>query len=386
MKKFFKLLLLLIVIILATYNIWAEMGRAKEPKTKAIIATDSKARINYVEFGIDSGKGNIIGIQPFLTVYNYSGAANFISSLRVYFEQLKKENKLTAKSIVVLPEYIGTWLVAANEKQSIYQQQSMNDAMINLVSSNLFKFMLSYYGAPAKDKTKYALFSMKGEKMAAIYEQAFSTLAKEYNCVIVAGSIALPDAFINSDGNLKVTTKGEIYNTAVVFGADGKIIPPLVKKIFPVNDEQGFSACGKADQTPIYSTKAGKMALLICADSWFPKAYTTIAGKADFIVIPSLGGIDSIWNAPWDGYNGFTAPGDVDTTEYKKITEGDAWIKYSMGKRAPASNIHYGMNVFFTGNLWDLKTEGRILVLNNDSLTVLAPSVQQGRIVNLFIR
>lgn len=285
-----------------------------------------------------------------------------------------------------MPEYIGTCLVAANEKQSIYQQQSKNDAMINLVSSNLFKFMVNYYGAPAKDKIKYALFSQKGEKMAAIYQQEFSTLAKEYNCVIVAGSIPSPDAFINSDGNLKVKTKGEIYNTAVVFGTDVKIIPPLVKKIFPVSDEQGFSACGKADQTPIYSTNAEKMALLICADSWFPKAYPTISGKADFIVIPSFGGIHSIWNAPWDGYNGFVAPADVDTTEYKKNTEVDTWIKYSMSKRTDVANIHYGMNVFFTGNLWDLKPKGKILMLNNDSLIVLAPSVQQGKIVNLFIR
>ena len=56
-----------------------------------------------------------------------------------------------------------------------------------------------------------------------------------------------------------------------------------------------------------------------------------------------------------------------------------------MGKRAPQSKIHYGMNVFFTGTLWDLKPEGRVLVLNNDSLTVLAPSINQGRIVNLYL-
>ncbi|MBC7628624.1 hypothetical protein, partial [Ferruginibacter sp.] len=76
---------------------------------------------------------------------------------------------------------------------------------------------------------------------------------------------------------------------------------------------------------------------------------------------------------------------DVDTTLYKKITKGDAWIKYSMGRRAPQSSIHYGMNVFFTGRLWDLNPEGRVLVLNNDSLTVLSPAVKQGRVVNLYL-
>ncbi len=383
MRKFLLFSGTLILAVLVIYNIWAEMGRAKEEVS--IVTPVSKNDFNYTEFGADSGKGNVIGMQPLLTPVNYSTAANFKNALYIYFDQLKKQNKLTTKSVVVLPEYIGTWLVAANEKENIYQQPTMDAAMTNLVTSNLFKFIAHYYQAPAKDKRKYALFSMKGKQMAAIYEQVFSQLAKEFNCVIVAGSIALPDAFINSEGKLEINSKGKIYNTSVVFGADGKIVPPLVKKIFPVDDEQVFSGCGKEDQTPIFSTGAGKMALLICADSWFPAAYTTVAGKVDFIVIPSLGGADSIWNAQWNGYNGFKAPADVDTSQYHKITEGDAWIKYSMGKRAPQSKIHYGMNVFFTGTLWDLKPEGRVLVLNNDSLTVLAPSINEGRIVNLYL-
>jgi predicted amidohydrolase len=371
-----------VLVLFTGYNIWAEMDRVKE---KTTVSPFYKKGLSYTEFGADSGKGNVIGIQPYLTPDNYATASNFKNILRVYFEALKEENKLTPQSVVVLPEYIGTWLVAANEKENIYHQPTMDAAMTNIVISNLFKFFVNYYRAPAKDKMKYALFSMKAKQMAAIYENTFSQLAKEFNCVIVAGSIALPDAFINKRGELEINNQDKIYNTSVVFSANGRIIPPLVKKIFPVDDEQGFSACGKTDQAPVFSTKAGKMGLLICADSWFPGAYKNIAGKADFIVIPSLGGADSIWNAPWDGYNGFKAPSDVDTTLYKKITEGDAWIKYSMGKRAPQTHIHYGMNVFFTGCLWDLKPEGRVLVLNNDSLTVLPPAVKQGRVVNLYL-
>jgi predicted amidohydrolase len=371
-----------VLILFTGYNIWAEMDRVKEKTTTSPLY---KEGLSYVEFGADSGRGNIIGMQPYLTPDNYATASNFKNILRVYFESLKEENKLTAQSVVVLPEYIGTWLVAANEKQHIYHEPTMDAAMTNIIISNLFKFVVNYYRAPAKDKMKYALFCMKAKQMASIYERTFSQLAKEFNCVIVAGSIALPDAFINTRGELEINNQGKIYNTAVVFGANGRIIPPLVKKIFPVDDEQGFSACGKTDQAPVFLTRAGKMGLLICADSWFPGAYKNIAGKADFIVIPSLGGADSIWNAPWDGYNGFKAPADVDTTLYKKITEGDAWIKYSMGRRAPQSSIHYGMNVFFTGGLWNLKPEGRVLVLNNDSLTVLSPAVKQGRVVNLYL-
>jgi len=228
---------------------------------------------------------------------------------------------------------------------------------------------------------------MKAKQMAEQYQQVFSTLAKEYNCTIVAGSIALPDASITKEGNITIKKGGKIFNTSVVFGNDGKIIPPLVKKIFPIDSENGFTQCGSKEQQPIFQTKAGKMAVLICADSWYPGAYATIAGKAEFGVVPSLGaGTDSIWLAAWNGYNGFKAPADVDTTDYKKITEGDAWKKYSMGKRAVQSNIHYGLNVFFTGTMWDMNPEGRVLILNNGSLTVLPAAKGKGRMVSLWMK
>ncbi|HLP39029.1 carbon-nitrogen hydrolase family protein [Lacibacter sp.] len=385
MKKFFIRIAIIIAVLLSAYFIWSFTGRAKEKETGWSKLPEFKARFEYVEAGIDSGKGNIIGIQPYLTATSYSTAFNFEVSLRFYFEQLKRENKLNDKSIVVLPEYIGTWLVAANEKETIYKQETIEKAMTTMVRSNLFSFLYGYLKSPAKDKSTYALFHLKAEKMAKQYQQVFSTLAKEYKCTIVAGSIALPDASINSIGNLQIKQGAPVYNTSVVFGNDGAILPPLIKKMFPIDEEQGFTSSADTAQQPVFTTKAGKMAVLICADSWYPQAYSNLTNKADFIVVPSLGGKDSVWLAAWKGYNGFTAPADVDTTDYKKISEGDAWLKYSMNNRAVQANIRQGMNVFFTGSLWDMQPQGRVLILQNDSTTVLPPAVGKGRIVCLWL-
>lgn len=57
-----------------------------------------------------------------------------------------------------------------------------------------------------------------------------------------------------------------------------------------------------------------------------------------------------------------------------------------MNKRAVQATIHQGMNVFFTGSLWNMKPEGRVLILQNDSTTVLLASVGKGRIVNLYLQ
>jgi hypothetical protein len=386
MKKFFIRIAIIIAVVLSAYFVWSFTGRAKEKESGWSKLPEFKARFEYVEAGPDSGKGNIIGIQPYLTATSYSTAFNFEVSLRFYFEQLKRENKLNDKSIVVLPEYIGTWLVAANEKETIYKQETIEKAMITMVRSNLFSFLYGYLKSPAKDKSKYAIFHLKAEKMAKQYQQVFAALAKEYKCTIVAGSIALPDASINSNGDLQIKQGAPIYNTSVIFRNDGSILPPLIKKIFPIDEELGFTASGDTAQQPVFSTKAGKMAVLICADSWYPQAYSNLINKADFIVVPSLGSKDSVWLAAWKGYNGFKAPADVDTTDYNKISEGDAWLKYSMTKRAANANIHQGMNVFFTGSLWDMKPEGRVLIFQNDSTTMLPASFGKGRIVNLYLQ
>jgi predicted amidohydrolase len=386
MKKIFIRIGIIIAVLLSAYFVWSFTGRAKEKETGWRKLPEFKARFEYIEAGIDSGKGNIIGIQPYLTATSYSTAFNFEISLRFYFEQLKRENKLTDNSIVVFPEYIGTWLVAANEKEKIYKQETIEEAMTTMVRSNLFGFLNGYLKSHAKDKSKYAIFHLKAEKMAKQYQQVFSTLAKEYKCTIVAGSIALPDASINSKGNLQIKQGAPIYNTSVVFGNDGAILSPLIKKMFPIDDEQGFTAAADTTQQPVFTTKAGRMAVLICADSWYPQAYSNLTNKADFIVVPSLGDIDRVWLAAWKGYNGFKAPVDVDTTNYEKISEGDAWLKYSINKRAVQANIHQGINVFFSGSLWDMKPEGRVLILQTDSTTVLPASVGKGRIVNLHLQ
>ncbi|MEJ8816624.1 carbon-nitrogen hydrolase family protein [Lacibacter sp. H407] len=385
MKKFFIRITIIIAVVLTSYFIWSYTGRAKEKETGWSKMPELKPRFEFIEAGVDSGKGNIIGIQPYLTEVNYSTAFNFETSLRFYFEQLKRENKLTDKSIVVLPEYIGTWLVAANEKEKVYKEPSIEKAMTTMVRSNLFSFLYGYLNSPAKDKSTYAIFHLKAEKMAKQYQQTFSLLAKEYNCTIVAGSILLPAASISTTGELVIEKKGELYNTSVVFGNDGKILPPLIRKQFPIDEELGFTHAADSLQQPIFATKAGRMAVLICADSWYPQAYANLTNKADFIVVPSLGGKDSIWSAAWQGYNGSKAPADVDTTDYKKITEGDAWLKYGMGTHALKANIHYGLNLFFTGSLWNMQPQGRVLLLQNDSTSVLPPAVGKGRIVCLWL-
>ncbi|KAF0243015.1 MAG: hypothetical protein FD183_155 [Chitinophagaceae bacterium] len=380
MKIFVRIIAFLIASVLL-YNIWilTDMPERSATLTKPVVAKDA-----VVSFGVDSGKGNILGIQPYLTALNYATIPTFKESMRVYLEAAKEQGLLNEKTVVVFPEYIGTWLVAYEEKESLYNKATINDAMAAMVSTNIFKFSFEFLTAPkVAEQKKYAALAMKGKQAGIIYHDVFSELAKTYKVTIQAGSMVLPNPSVSADGKL-IIKKGPLYNVAAVFNADGKIASPLVKKIFPIKEEQGFTYSGDETQSPIINTPAGKLGVLVCADSWYPAAYKNITSDVKMIVVPSLGETDAIWNAPWKGYNGFKAPADVDTTDYGKITEGAAWGKYSMGTRAVKAGVHYGMNVFFAGKIWDMKAEGRVLILNKDSLTVLPPS-STGRIVNLWL-
>ena len=105
---------------------------------------------------------------------------------------------LNEKTVVVFPEYIGTWLVAYEQKESLYQEPNIEAAMKALVMTNIFKFTAEWLTAPdVKDKTKYAALAMKGKQAGLIYQEVFSALAQEFKVTIAAGSIVLPEPSVS---------------------------------------------------------------------------------------------------------------------------------------------------------------------------------------------
>ncbi|MFN8353155.1 MAG: nitrilase-related carbon-nitrogen hydrolase [Spirosomataceae bacterium] len=359
-----KKLLGVLILLWLSYLVWASWG-----KEDLNPPADTTFRIED-EFGTNQGKGNLIGIQPYMMPIDYANEKAFFNKMNGYFEQLKEKQWLSAKSIVVLPEYLGTWLVTAHEKSSLYAANSLGKGLQVMVSSHLFSFGKEYLFAPEqiKDKTKYAVFALKADEMASIYQKTFSDLARRYGVTIVAGSILLPDPRVEA-GQL-VVGKGELYNISGVFRPDGSLAPTLVKKLFPITDELPFVCPGKPDDLPVFDTPAGKLGVLVCADVWNAAAFQALKKKgAQLLAVPSYSTIDNVWSVQWEGYSGTPTPAYAQA-DVGKITEGQAWFKYTMGKHAKAeAGISKGMNVFLRGKLWDLGSDGRTLILN-DSLRV----------------
>ena len=313
----------------------------------------------YDVIGTDAGRGNFVAIQPWMIPGDYANPETLFAKLDGYFAAAQAKGWLNAKTIVVLPEYIGSWLAATNEPASVYSAAHAGPAMATLALIHPLAFLHWYLSAPAvADNAEWTLFTLKAEVMARDYQKLFAALAKKYGVTLVAGSIVLPAPRLDH-GRITVTPGGKLYNVSALFAPDGTIAGPLVFKAYPIAEEQAFLASGTMSDIPVFKTPDGKLAVLICADSWYPPSYKRLAQLgAQLLAIPSYSTVDNSWDTPWAGYDGQPAPADVNRHDIGKITLGQAWLKYSMGGRAGAAGIRAGINVFLRGQLWDLGTDG----------------------------
>ncbi len=331
-------------------------------------------------YGQDVGRGNLVGIQPYMEVWDYADADSFFRKLNGYVVIAKAQNWLYENTIVIFPEYIGTWLAASGEDKSIFAANSLETAVKKMIRTNLLKFAATLLRTKSSNKIVDALFRMKAAEMAHIYQTTFSQLAQTYQITIVAGSIVLPEPQIV--GGTLVVGNGRLQNISIVCKPDGTLYPHIIRKIFPVHLETTFLGAAQAKELPVFATPAGKLGVLICADSWYPESYVPLAEQnVEILVVPiNQGG----WHEPWPGYATEYVPGDVDLHDAINLTEKEAWLKYALAGRIAASGATMGMHVFFHGRIWDQIGDGQTIIVRNGDV-ITAPYISKAALVNVWL-
>jgi hypothetical protein len=170
-------------------------------------SSPANATIDVQEFGRPS-KANIVAVEPRLSPLDYRSAAALRDKLSTYLEAAQLRGWLGPKTVVVLPEHVGTWLVAADAPAAAYAVRSTSAAMALVASLRPFAFAREYYWSTERDKGAAALFRMRAAPMARDYQTVFGSLAERYGVVVVAGSIVLPDAEVK-DGRI-ATRRGPL--------------------------------------------------------------------------------------------------------------------------------------------------------------------------------
>ncbi len=337
-----------------------------------------------VELGKDSGRGNIVGIEPYISAADYMSAQTLLSKLDGYMSEAKQGGWLNKKTIVLLPETLGTWLVLANEPESVFRTDKLAVAEQRLVLHHIFSFLLQFIVAKEKGRMEAAVFRLKAKVMADSYNELLSTIAKNYGVTVVGGSTFLPAPQI-LDGKL-VAGEGPLFSVTPVYGPDGRAYSDLVLKAYPTMDELPFIKPASPKTFPAFDTPAGKLGVLICADAWFPDSYERLKElNVEIIAMPSNDGNPALWDQVWGGYSGWPMPSDVDANDVKKLTEGEAWHKYTLAGRIGVTPARAGSNIFLRGQLFDMKVGAGETTIIKDGDVLRHKKVTGASLVNLCL-
>ncbi len=301
-------------------------------------------------------------VEPYLVAQDYQNAAALRARLSTYLDEAKARGWITPKSVIVLPEHIGTWLVAANAPAAAYRATTLAGATIAVIADDPVGAAAGYFASREEDRAAAGLFRARGARMAKDYGAVFGALARDYGVTIVAGSIVLENPAV--EAGAVVTRRGLLYNVSAVFEPDGGVQPTLVFKRQPIPSELAFLSAGDTPP-PVFSTPAGRLGVLVCADSWHPENYAALA-DADIIAVPAFLQANDAWTKPWGGYV-TPEPDDLDQHDIGALTEGEAWRKYAMPTRIASTAADAGATAFLRGAPWDLGADGRTLATHKSA-------------------
>ena len=345
-----------LIAALTTYAMWA----ADRPVGHYL----SDLRINLaVDQGTPADRGNLLGIQPELFPTDYQSPERLHRKLAAYLQKAQDQGLLNEKTIVVLPEHVGTWLMVSGEKDELYQATTLKEAMNWLAVSNPLKFVRALISAEGEKRLDDAHLRMKAKGMAKDYQALFGGLAKEFHVTLVAGSIVLPEPSI-IDGTLKIG-RGALYNSSVVFGRDGLPIGQPQRQMHPIFDEHEVIAANGEHTLNVVDTPAGRLGVLIGSDSWYPDNYRKLDDQgAQFVAVPAFVVGRGTWDKPWRGYKGLSTPGSV-SLKAGELSEGQAWHRLTLTAQPPSSQAIAGMSVFLRGQFWDKGSAGQSFLSSN---------------------
>lgn len=332
--------------------------------------------------GVNQDRGNLLGVEPELSPRDYQNLDLVHLKLAAYLNSARDAGLLNDKTVVVLPEHIGTWLVFRGEKNELYQAANLNDAMRWLALSNPLDFANAWLRADGESRANDAHLRMKADSMARDYQALFGGLAKEFGVTLVAGSIALPEPRVENGALLP--GKGPLYNISVVFSRDGTLMGTPQPQLLPTYEEQSYIQPSPDHELNVVNTPAGRLGILLGSDSWYPENYRILNDKgAQLIAVPAFIIGKDAWHSPWGGYKSVSTPSEI-SLKPGEVSEGEAWHRLTLISSVPSSTAQAGITVFHRGKFWDKRSVGHGFISRNGLTSPDTPGTG-ARLLNLWL-
>lgn len=218
-----------------------------------------------VNHGHPGTSGNLLGIETRLMPADYQSQERLQLKFATYLDQARAAGLLNSRTVVVLPEHVGTGLFALGEKPEVQQARTLRDAMQWMALSNPLDYLRALMSHEADDRRTEAVLRIKARQMADDYQRIFGGLARDYGVTLVAGSIVLPEPRLEK-GRLHVDD-GPLRQVSLSFAPDGEPIGPLQYKTALSRYERRYSKAGDAP-SPTLNTAIGRLAVRIGCDAY----------------------------------------------------------------------------------------------------------------------
>jgi hypothetical protein len=320
----------LTLLALATYAWWT----TQRPVAHYL----SDLRIEpLLDQGSPGAAGNLLGLQPRMTPADYQNPRRLQMKFEAYLRQARARGLLGPRTIVVLPEHIGTWLWLSGEKDEVYRADQLSEASGWLTLSNPLAFLEALLKGRGKHRLSEAQLRMKAADMAEDYQRVFGGLARQFGVTLVAGSIVLPEPGLR-EGRLTLG-EGPLYNVAVTFGPDGlPMAEPLRQHRVHF---QRFLAAGTGPAVQILQTPAGPLAVALGDDAQAPQTQTQVKAQgARALAVPAFlsGNVSEPDSAPGAATLATAAPAGMIVYlhgrfwSHRGVGEGYSWQAGKRGK------------------------------------------------------
>ncbi|TGM44745.1 hydrolase, carbon-nitrogen family protein [Leptospira levettii] len=299
--------------------------------------------------GTDRKYGNLVGIQLVLKPEDYVKEEWWRERIEETLIKGKSSGIFDRKTIVIFPEHLGSGLVFLNEKSRFLNSDTLEEAL----------------KTKGENFTIRDLLLSKAELMSEVYVRTFSNLAKEFNVPILGGTIVLPNPKIVK-GNLVLDPNGPLYNVAIPFSADGKLMEPIVKKSILTEEELKVYSAGESNQDRIWIVPGWKVAIFIGQDVFDASLYSRLTGKAiDGLISPSA----VFPNMKWSD---------------KDLSDSNIWKQEGMPKYIKSTRAQDLVQVFLSGHLFENHWNGKTFNLRDFTFEDQVISVESPTILNLY--
>lgn len=299
-------------------------------------------------------------------------SADDFRDVELLYEKLLKaipKNLAGEQSVLVFPEYIGLGLFLLLGGEPILKAKSLAVGMGELAKAKLgrvvwqfFKTYLDFFVGPAGQRLKRAVFQTYAGAAWRLYREIFGNLAEAHDCWVVGGSILLPEIVRQKQGwDLR---GNRLFNQSVVFDPAGKIAG-VTAKVHLTPDESGFVNRADEEEWRPVATPWGKLAVLICADCWYPGMYgRALEYGATHYAVPAMVSPNSAWSAPWQGYQpASSTPADIPAGLVGNISEAEAWKRFGLEGRLKNVRHEGGVISQFNGKFLNLTAFGESQVI-----------------------